>query len=243
MLRVSLFATRAILQMEEKFIEKPRGIADFMCARVKDKERELWEGSMSLKTLSLLAIIICTSGFIPIARAQTADIIYTATELGSDSGTGTSTWQYNYSITNTTPGASTLPAIDEFTIYYALGTFSNMSVASSPGNWSSLVAQPDPGLAADGYFDAEAYDAGLASGLTNAGFSVDFTFLGQGTPGSQLFNIVDYLDPATYAEPLQVGYTMLAGSAMSAPEIDASSAVSAMTLLIGGLLVLRGRKV
>jgi hypothetical protein len=195
-----------------------------------------------VKSFSCLAILICAVAFIPIAGAQTADIVYTVNELSSDAGTGTSTWQYNYSITNTTPGDAALPAIDEFTIYYALGSYSNMSIVSSPSNWSSLVAQPDPILAADGFFDAEANDAGLAAGATNTGFSVDFTFLDQGTPGRQLFNIVDFNDPSTFANPLQVGFTRLAGSAMSAPEIDASSAVGAMTLLMGGLLVLRGRK-
>jgi hypothetical protein len=191
-------------------------------------------------TFSWLAIVICANALIPVAGAQTADIVYSVTELSSDAGAGTSTWQYNYSITNTTPGGAALPAIDEFTIYYALGTYSNMSIATSPGNWSSLLAQPDPGLAADGFFDAEANDAGLAAGATNSGFSVDFTFLGPGTPGQQLFNIVDYHDPNTYPNPLQVGYTRLAGSAMSAPEIDPSSALGAITLLAGGLLVLGG---
>jgi MYXO-CTERM domain-containing protein len=118
-----------------------------------------------------------------------------------------------------------------------------MSIVSSPGNWSSLVAQPDPILAADGFFDAEANDAGLAAGATSIGFSVDFTYTGAGAPGAQLFNIVDFNDPNTYANPLQVGFTRLAGSATSAPEIDDSSAVGALTLLMGGLLVLRRRRV
>lgn len=195
---------------------------------------------MSSKTLSLLAIVVCSSAFIPTAGAQTADIIYSTTELSSDPSAGTSTWQYNYSITNTTPGASALPAIDEFTIFYTLGTFSNMTVASSPGNWDSIANQPDPGLALDGYFDAQSLDTGLTAGGTTTGFSVDFTFMGLGAPGAQLFNIVDYNNPNTYPNPLDVGYTRLAGTAV--PEIDAASAVGAMTLLMGGLLVLRGRK-
>jgi hypothetical protein len=195
------------------------------------------------KALCLLVILICVDVLTATAGAQTADIVYSTTELSSDASAGTSTWQYNYTITNTTPGDAALPAINEFTIYYTLGTYSNMSIVSSPGNWSSLVAQPDPLLAADGFFDAEANDAGLAAGASVANFSVDFTFLGQGTPGSQLFNIVDFNNPATYADPLQVGLTRLAASSVSAPEIDASSAVGAITLLIGGLLVLRDRKV
>jgi hypothetical protein len=194
------------------------------------------------KAFSFLVILIGADVFTATAGAQTADIVYSTTELSSDASAGTSTWQYNYTITNTTPGGAALPAIDEFTIYYTLGTYSNMSIVSSPGNWSSLVAQPDPVLAADGFFDAEANNAGLAAGASVANFSVDFTFLGQGTPGSQLFNIVDFNNPATYANPLQVGFTRLATSSVSAPELDASSAASAATLLMGGLLVWRGRR-
>ena len=193
---------------------------------------------MKSKTWALLAIIVCTDALVSVATAQTADIVYSTTELSSNASNGTSTWQYNYMITNTTPGGA-LPAINEFTIFFGLGTYSNLSVASSPGNWSSLVAQPDPLLAADGFFDAEANDAGLAAGATQIDFSVDFTFSGQGVPGAQIFNIVDYNDPTTYANPLQVGLTRLA--ATPAPELDTSSVVSAMTLLLGGLLVLRER--
>jgi hypothetical protein len=200
------------------------------------------ECDVKWKIFPVLAIIAFADAFVPIAGAQTADIVYSTTELSSDAAAGTSTWQYNYTITNTTPAGAGLPAIDEFTIYYALGTFENMSVVSSPSNWSSLVAQPDPILASDGFFDAEANDAGLAAGATVTSFSVDFTFLGQGTPGSQLFNIVDFNDPSTYADPLQVGFTRLATPVTSAPEIDASSAAGATTLLIGGLLVLFPRR-
>jgi len=198
------------------------------------------ESAVQWRIVSILAIIAFANGFVPIAGAQTADIVYSTTELSSDAAAGTSTWQYDYTITNTTPAGAGLPAIDEFTIYYALGTFENMTVASTPGNWSPFIAQPDPILQADGYLDAEANDAGLAAGASVTNFSVDFTFLGQGTPGAQVFNIVDFNDPNTYVVPLQVGLTRLA-TPTTVPEIDASSAVGAITLLIGGLLVLSRR--
>jgi hypothetical protein len=194
-------------------------------------------------TYSLLAIIICTDAAIPVAGAQTADIVYSVGELSSDASAGTSTWQYNYTITNTTSAASALPAIDEFTIYFGLGTYSNLSVVSSPSNWGSLVAQPDPILTSDGFFDAQADDSGLAAGATSTSFSVDFTFADLGTPGAQTFNIVDFNDPSTYANPLQVGLTRLASPvAVPEPEIDSSAALGAITLLLGGLLVIRDRR-
>jgi hypothetical protein len=97
------------------------------------------------------------------------------------------TWQYNYSIINTTQPGN----IGEFTVFFAPGQYSNLSVQASPGNWSSVVAQPSSNPLVSGSFDAQALDLGLAPGQSQAGFAVQFTWLGSGTPGSQLFNIVD----------------------------------------------------
>jgi len=181
---------------------------------------------MLMNRLVKVAVIVASMAIVAAANAQ---VSYTATDISGN------TWQYNYTLTNNT----SINPIGEFTVFYTLGQYSNLTVESSPGNWSPIVAQPDSGLPADGFFDAQALDAGLAAGKSAGGFSVDFTYLGQGTPGTQLFNIVN---PYTYAT-LSTGYTTLAGSTHQAPEIDPASAAGAMTLLLGSLVVLRGRKV
>jgi hypothetical protein len=157
-------------------------------------------------------------------HAQT--ISYTATDVSG------STWDYNYTITNNTKST-----IDEFTIFATLGQYSNLSVAASPSSFSSIVAQPDPGIPADGYFDAQAISAGLSAGRTLSGFSMQFTYSGSGSPGSQLFNIVD---PNTFTT-LAAGYTTAAGAATQAPEIHFGSVASAITLLLASLIVFRSR--
>jgi hypothetical protein len=183
-----------------------------------------------MKALIGLVYFAFAAAFFSTANAQ---VTYTATDV---SGT---TWQYDYSITN--PLAV---AIQEFTVFFDVSQFSNLTVQASPNTWNSIVAQPDPGLPADGFFDSLALNNGLAPGATQGGFSVQTTFSGAGKPGSQLFNFVDSI---TF-EILSSGDTTPAshggggGGGFSAPEIDPSSAVAAVTLLLGGLAVIRGRK-
>jgi hypothetical protein len=129
-----------------------------------------------------------------------------------------STWQYDYSLNSNSQPA----AIGEFTVFFALGEYSNLSVEASPGNWSSIVAQPDPNLPADGFFDAQALDTGLPPGSSQNGFSVQFMWLGAGRPGAQPFNVVD---PNTFA-------TLETGNTTPAPVPLPASLV----LLISGLL-------
>jgi hypothetical protein len=181
-------------------------------------------GAKIMERLIKSAMLIASIAFVTIASAQ---VTYTATDVSG------STWEYNYTITNNTP----INPIGEFTIFYTIGLYSDLTLELSPSNWSSIVAQPDPGLPADSFFDAQALDAGLASGKTANGFSVEFTYLGKGTPGSQLFNIVD---PSTYAT-LAVGNTTMVGTT-AAPEIDPASAMSGITLFLGSLAVMRGRR-
>jgi len=178
-----------------------------------------------MKTVCLVGAVTALVLSLPSGiHAQT--ISYTATDVSG------STWDYNYTVTNNT--AST---INEFTIFASLGQFSNLSIASSPSSFNSVVLQPDAGIPADGYFDALSNSGGLTAGATLSGFSMQFNYLGSGTPGSQLFNIVD---PTTF-NTLGAGYTTAGGGVTQAPEINSGSAPGAITLLLGSLLVLRAR--
>jgi hypothetical protein len=113
-------------------------------------------------------------------------IDFTVTQI-----TGTQ-WRYGYSIKNDTLSVP----ITEFTIFFNRGLYSNLSVAASPIDWDSLVAQPDPAIPADGFFDALAIPlpllpGGIVPGGTAAGFTVVFDYLGANSPGRQHFDIVD----------------------------------------------------
>lgn len=181
-------------------------------------------------TAPLVALAASLLAIVPSANAQ---VSYTATDI---SGT---TWEYNYTITN-----NLSVNLTEFTTFFTLGQYTNLEVVSAPSNWEggggALAINPDPSLPADGFFDAQASDAGLAPGASQGGFSVEFTYLGTGTPGAQLFNFVDSSSFAT----LEAGNTTLSGGSgtMSAPEIDSSSWTAAITLLVGTLALMRGRR-
>jgi hypothetical protein len=95
-------------------------------------------------------------------------------------------WVYSYEVTN--DGSE---PIEEFTIWFDLDLYSNLSLVSTAGGWDPLVVQRDLALPHDGFFDALAdIGAALAPGLSLGGFSVRFDFLGLGTPGSQAFDIL-----------------------------------------------------
>lgn len=153
--------------------------------------------------------------------AHGALIDYTVTAVGPQS------WQYNYTVTNDDEAL----IIDEFTIYFDRTLFSNLAIVQAPDGWDPLVIQPDLELPSDGFFDALALAFGIAPGVSLSGFSVAFTFLGTGTPGSQPFDIVD---PQTLAVVLS-GFTSLAAQAVPEP--------STMSLLMLAGLVAGAQRV
>lgn len=133
---------------------------------------------MNAKAWALAATAAIAMTF-PAAHA--ADIQYTATPLG-----GTA-WRYDYVVTN-----DSLPGLDEFSVFFDAASFANLAVTASPPGWSSIALQPSE--TADGLFDSLALNASLAQGASIGGFSVTFTFLSQGTPGSQGFAVIDPFD-------------------------------------------------
>ena len=183
-----------------------------------------------MKGLAGIAIVCASVALAPVAGATV--ITYDASPIGG------STWQYDYSVTNN----SLSTPIDEFTIFFSLAKYSNLTVQNSPGSWDSLVAQPDPLLPASGFFDSLAIAGGLAPGKTQSGFSTQFTYKGTGTPGSQLFNIVDSITIAIQDFGDTQPSTHGGGGGMAAPEIDPSSFASAITLLLFSVAALSGRR-
>jgi|SRR5271165_903011 len=174
-------------------------------------------------------LVALASSLLLLLPAANAQVTYTATDISG------STWQYNYTVTN-----DLTVNLTEFTTFFSLGQYSNLVTESAPGTWSPIVAQPDPNLPNDGLYDSLALDSGLATGATESGFSVQFTYLGTGTPGSQLFNFVDC--SGFPCVTLAAGDTTLSGGTVAVPEIDTASTLGAMTFFLGMLVVMRGRR-
>lgn len=99
---------------------------------------------------------------------------------------GSNQWTVDLTLTNDNHVAG----INEFTVYFSELLFSNLSIISSPQSWDSFVAQPDLFLGSQGFFDT--YNPlALALGESQTGFTISFTFLGQGTPDALSFDALD----------------------------------------------------
>jgi hypothetical protein len=143
-------------------------------------------------TSRLLAAALLVASAIP--AAQAADIAYTATPLGG------ANWRYDYVVTN-----DDLVGLDEFSVFFDRTSYSNLVVAASPAGWSSIALQPTAAL--DGLFDSLALNSSLPMGASLGGFSVSFTWLAQGMPGIQPFQVID---PFNGNAVLQTGMTIAA---------------------------------
>lgn len=125
------------------------------------------------------------------------------------------TWTVDFSIA----ADGNPPTIGEFAVYFAEDLFADLSVISSPGTWDSIVIQPDTGLPSAGYFDALVLDPAqaLTVGQGLGGFSMQFTYLGSGTPPSVLpFDIFDADFNVTYSGNTVAAAVPEPGSAMLA---------------------------
>ena len=169
----------------------------------------VWKGILGL----LLGLALSTG----VARATV--ITYEVANIAGN------TFEYSYSVAND----SLAVEIAEFTVFFDLGLFENVTVATAPPDWDPIAIQPDPGLPDDGFYDVLALAAGIAPGASLGGFSVQADYLGAGLPGSQFFEIRDAL---TF-DLLDTGFTELAGQvAVSEP--------ASLGLMVLGLLGLAG---
>lgn len=90
-------------------------------------------------------------------------------------------WQYTYEFDNAAFNEN--EGVSIFFDYQLYGPLSNPLPSSDPG-WDTFAIDPDPLNSFDGFYDLLA----LADGPSLAGpFSVQFEWLGSGTPGAQPF--------------------------------------------------------
>ena len=133
--------------------------------------------------------------------AGPVSIFYQAENLGSGR------WQYNYTLVNN----SLSEGVNEFTIWFDYGLYEDMAI--EPGNisdkfWDEIVSEPlciPPFAPYNGIYDALVLqDGAVTAGQSVNGFTVSFNWLGDGTPMSQYFQIID---PDTF-ETIADGYTI-----------------------------------
>lgn len=105
-----------------------------------------------------------------------AGVLYTATDGGGGQ------WTVSYQVINDT-GVN----IDGFTLYFDPTLYSNLADPAGPVDWDLIVSQPDVGNSADGIFDALSLGGPLAPGASFGAFTLNFLYLGPGSPGAQPF--------------------------------------------------------
>jgi hypothetical protein len=94
------------------------------------------------------------------SEANSAIITYSSTSLGGNS------WQYDYTVVNDTLGSP----LEEFTIFFDLGSYDTIAIVGTPVGWDGLAIQPDAGNADDGSGDYLALTDGLSPGASQGGF-------------------------------------------------------------------------
>jgi len=173
---------------------------------------------MDFKRLSTLLSVVGAL-LLPLSAANAGVVDYTATNISGNQ------WRYDYTINNPTPGL----AFDEVTIYFAEGVYELLTDATAPAGWDPLAIDPDSGIPADGFYDVLNLGGLLGDGETVTGFSVNFNFLGAGTPGAQSFDLILSQDfSITYS-----GRTAAFGTPGQVPE-PTSLALVALGLGIAG---------
>lgn len=136
---------------------------------------------------SSFLVILCSLT----APAHAASVQYDLLALGGND------YRYVYSVTNDGSLGSGV-ALQLFDVLFDPAQYveSSLTITTPPplsGDWDQLILASSPSVAAA--YDAIALAGGIADGTTVAGFAVDFTWIGTGTPGSQPYQIYD---PGTF---------------------------------------------
>ena len=127
----------------------------------------------------LVAGILFMTAIFPALSGATT-ITFTASDL-TDTTPGEDLWQYSYLVSD-----HVFPADTGFTIYFDYRSFDDLAIGPIPAGWDLLVAQPNPALPDDGFFDALA--SSNPASLSDP-FLVSFVWSGTGAPASQRFEV------------------------------------------------------
>ncbi len=131
---------------------------------------------MSIRWKLLALTLLSLGSFTSSAAMITANI----------SNIGGNTWQAEYEITNNTLVAG----IEEFSIWYDVGLYENITSVSAPADWDIFVDDPIPGVD-DGLYDGLTLGANIGLGDLLGGFVVNFDWLGGASEMTQYFEVVD----------------------------------------------------
>jgi hypothetical protein len=173
------------------------------------------------KTIAIVSLLLPASAL----AGPSISINYTLVPVGGN------VYRYVYSITNnaTLPGFAPVQLFDILfdTSLYQQGSLQIVTPPPLSAQWSQLILTGIP-PAIPAAYDALELQGGIPAGATVTGFSVQFTWTGQGTPGAQSFQI---FDPTTFAL-LQTGQTF-SGTAIGPAPVPAATPLLLILIFIG----------
>lgn len=165
---------------------------------------------------------LVTSVALLTGSAQAVSITYQASDL-ADVVPGQDRWSYAYQL------SGSFGFFEGVNLLYPAASYADLALAVPPfpGLFSSLITQPDPSFPADGLLGITVL--GVTLRPIDEPFTLEFTWLGSGSPGSQPFEVLDDL-----FNVIAVGRTTPAGSP-GVPE------PASLLLLASALVLLRRR--
>lgn len=150
------------------------------------------------RLLTRMTALVCTLGAATVGLAATVQVDYTLSALA-----GAGRYAYHYTLTN----LSSPDPVSWFSVDFdpALYDESSLLITSTGlADWSEQLLVSIPVLGVPAQYDAyKGVGAPLAVGASQAGFVVEFTWLGNGTPGRQMFTLYD----PNSADVLETGLT------------------------------------
>jgi hypothetical protein len=178
--------------------------------------------------LTCLLLGCCSRILIPNAAATL--VISRVTSNLPDIIVGEDLWSAAFSL------SGDIPTLDQgFTVYFDASTYRNLtgSFAAAANDWDVLLIQPDDILTAPGFLDALSL---VVQPSFKGAFTVNFQFLGNGTPGAQSFEVYSLANGFTIVESGSVS----TGSVNSVPEGSVAGYDVAAVVAVLGLAISRG---
>ena len=118
---------------------------------------------------------------------------------------GGNAWEYTYAVHNDTLSES----IGRFGIVFETGVSQSLSQTATPADWTTLATSWSDFSQTINNYSSSTNIKAIQPGESLGGFSVQFEYLGAGSPGPQQFSVYESSVLDLAVEPLDTGLTQI----------------------------------